>query len=163
MTTSNQANDASYQDRAKEQLGAAKDAATRALSSTRDQAQHAFEASRDSARKVAQGLESNPIGIVVGGVAVGVLAAALLPKTDRERELLAPVGKRLGAAAAAAIAAARENGQQELASRGLTVDGLKDQARSLVEGVSKAATTAGQAAAQAAREKAQAGNDTANA
>ena len=159
MTDANQ--DGSLQDKAREQLGTATAAATKALHDTRDKAQHAFEASRDSARKAAQGLEGNPIGIVVGGLAAGVIAAALLPKSDRERQLLAPLGKRLGTAAAAAIAAAQENAQSELSARGLTKDGARDQVRSLVEGLTQAATSAGTAAAEAARAKATEGTSAA--
>ncbi|MGI4731720.1 MAG: hypothetical protein ACRYFW_08235 [Janthinobacterium lividum] len=122
-----------------------------------DKAQHVFEQSRDSAREAAkqaaQSLDSNPLGVILGGLAVGAIAAALIPRTERERKLLAPVGKRLSATATAAIAAAKESGAAELEARGLTRDGARDQARQLFEGLAKAATSAGTAAADAARGK----------
>src|SRR5579875_99175 len=88
----------------------------------RGRAQHVFESSRDAARATAESLEANPLGVLIGGVALGVVAAALIPRTERERQLLAPVGKRIHAAGAAAITAARETGQRELEQRGLTRD-----------------------------------------
>ena len=146
--------DGSLQDKAREQLGAAKDAAAQALATTRDAAQHAFETSRDAARQAAQGVDaSNPLVVVLGGIAAGIVAAALIPKTERERELLAPVGKRINTTATAAIAAAKENAQNELTQRGLTKEGAQDQVRSLLEGLTKAVTGAGTAALQAAKEQ----------
>lgn len=125
--------------------------------SSRDRAQHAFEQSRDAAREAARqaasSLEANPIGVLVGGLAVGAIAATLIPRSDKERELLAPVGKRLAATATAAVAAAKESGKAELEARGLTRDGARDQVRQLFEGVAKAASSAGSAAVDAARGK----------
>ena len=146
------ANQGSLQDKARDQLDAAKDAASSALQTTREAAQHAFETSRDAARQVTD--TGNPVGILAGGLALGLIAGALLPKTQRERELLAPVGKRIGTSATAAIAAAKENAQAELTQRGLTREGAQDQFRSLLEGLTKALTSAGSAAAEAARSKA---------
>lgn len=114
---------------------------------------HAFEQSRDAARRTAKAMEANPIGVLVGGLAVGAVAATLIPRGKRERELLASVGKRLSTTAAAAIAAAKESGRAELEARGLTRDGARDQARQLFEGLTKAASTAGAAAVDAARGK----------
>ena len=125
--------------------------------SSREKAQHAFEQSRDSAREAAksaaQRVEANPIGVLAGGLAFGAVIATLIPRSDKERALLAPVGKRLNLTAAAAIAAAKESGQAELEARGLTRDGARDQARQLFEGIAKAASSAGSAAIEAARGK----------
>lgn len=123
-----------------------------------ERAQHVFEQSRDSAREAAKrasaNIDTNPLAVVVGGAALGVLAAALIPRSAREKELLAPVGKRLSETATAAVAAAKESAQAELESRGLTKDGARDQVRSLLEGLGAAASSAGTAAAGAARGKA---------
>lgn len=123
----------------------------------RDKAQHAFETSRDGARaaahKTAEGLESNPIGVLIGGIALGVVASALIPRTQKERDLLAPVGKRLSTTAAAAVVAAKETGRRELETRGFSRDGLRDQARGMFQNFTEALSQAGTAAAQAAKEK----------
>ena len=106
-----------------------------------------------TARQTAAGIDANPVGILVGGLAVGILAGALLPRSDREKELLAPVGARIGATARAAIAAAREAGQSELADAGISRDAARGQVKGLFEGVTKALTSAGTAAVNSATQK----------
>jgi hypothetical protein len=122
---------------------------------TLDKAQKALGSSRDvaldAARRTAASLDGNPLGIVVGGLAVGVLAGALVPRSAREKELLAPIGTQLGSRARTAFEAAKGAGMDELGQRGLTRDGLRDQARGLFDGVTKALASAGAAAAQSAR------------
>lgn len=108
---------------------------------------------RTAARQTAQAVEANPISAVVGGLAVGAIAAAVIPRSAREKELLAPVGRRVSAAAVAAIAAAKEAGRNELEARGLTPDAAKEQARSVAKEFAKAAGNAGKAAADAGREQ----------
>lgn len=121
-------------------------ASSGALERTRD-------AAADAARRTAESIESNPLGILVGGLTVGVLAGALLPRSDKERELLAPVGKRIGDTARTAIATAREQGLSELENRGFTRDAAGEQVKSLLGGLGKVLTNAGTAAAGAARGK----------
>lgn len=115
--------------------------------------QSSRQAAAQAARRAGEGLESNPLGVVVGGLAVGALVGALVPRSSREKELLAPVGKRIGEAARTATEAARTAGLAELDQRGLTTSAVKDQARGIVDGLVKAATTAGTAAAGAASGK----------
>ena len=137
-------------DTARERVGSA-------YSAARDNASHALERSRDrardTARQTADAIDSNPVGVLVGGLAVGALVAAVLPRSQREKELLAPVGRKVSAAAAAAIAAAKDAGREELDQLGITKGGARDQAKSLFEGLAKAAGNAGKAAAQAGREE----------
>ena len=118
-----------------------------ALDRTRD-------AAADAARRTAQSIEPNPLGIVVGGLAVGVLAGALLPRTAKEKELLAPVGKRLGETARTAIQTAREQGMNELQTRGFTRDAAQEQVKNLLGGLGKAVTTAATGAAKSVSGKA---------
>jgi hypothetical protein len=63
---------------------------------------------------------------------------------------MSPVGQRIGGAVTAAIAAGKETGLAQLDELGLTPDAARGHARTLFEGLSKAAATAGSAAAQAA-------------
>lgn len=100
------------------------------------------DAASDVARRTAQSIETNPLGIIVGGLAVGVLAGALLPRTEKEKELLAPVGKRLGESARAAIQTARDQGRSELETRGFTRDAAQEQVKNLLGGLGKAVATA---------------------
>ncbi|WP_425230104.1 hypothetical protein [Sphingomonas sp.] len=111
------------------------------------------DAAADAARRTVEGIEANPLGILVGGLAVGVLAGALLPRSDREKELLAPVGKRLGDTARAAIATAKEQGLSELQTRGFTRDAAQQQVKNLLGGIGAAVTSAGTAAARSATGK----------
>jgi hypothetical protein len=124
------------------------------IDTARETASRAYHTGLDKASEAVHGLESNPLGILVGGLAVGVLAGALIPRSQREKDLLAPVGQRIGDSARAAIQAARDAGQTELENRGLTKDGARDQVRGLVEGVFQAVSTAGAAAAKGAGQKA---------
>lgn len=93
-------------------------------------------------------VEDNPLAVLVGGLAVGLAAGALLPKTQREKEVLGPLGKRITQTAGAAAAAAREVGRQELSA--LTPDKASAKARagSIVEHVILAAKEAGREAAK---------------
>ncbi|WBH17150.1 DUF883 family protein [Sphingomonas radiodurans] len=134
-----------------------RDRATHAYESAVARAEDTVETSREKARDAAHQasdlVESNPLGILAGGLALGAIVGALVPRSDREKELLAPVGKRMSVAALAAIAAAKEAGRSELDELGFSKDAAREQVKSLFQGVTKAATHAGSAAAQAGREK----------
>lgn len=103
--------------------------------------------------RVGGAAEANPLALVAGGIAVGALVGALLPRSERERTLLAPVGGKLSAGVAAALDAAKEAGLAELDGAGISRDAARDQVRGLVDGLLKAASSAGSAAAQAAAGK----------
>ena len=120
--------------------------AEKALDSTRDTA-------REAARRAAEGIEANPLSVLVGGVALGVLAGALIPRTEQEGKLLGPVGKRLTDTATGAVQAARDAGKAELDTLGLNKDAARDQVGKLIDGVIKALSSAGAAAAKASSGK----------
>lgn len=122
----------------------AKETAGAAIETVRD-------AAATAARKTADGIDSSPLSVLAGGLAVGVIAGALLPKTAKEAELLGPVGKRLTEGAAAAARAAKEAGQQELIAAGISSDAARQQVNKLLDSVASAVKTAGDAAAKAAR------------
>lgn len=136
---------------------AAHDTATRlrdGLDTARETVSNVYHTGVDKASDAVHGLESSPVGILVGGLAVGLIAGALLPRSQREKDLLAPVGQRISDTARSAVQAAREAGQAELETRGLTRDGAREQVRGLVEGVVQAVSTAGAAAAKGAKQNA---------
>lgn len=139
MTT----DDKTTQDRVRDGIADARHKAADALHTSRD-------AATDAARRAADGLESNPLAVLAGGIAIGAVVGALVPRSAREKELLGPVGRKLGETVRAATQAAREAGYAELEQRGLTPGAAKDQARGLVDGLSKAVTSAGSAAARTA-------------
>lgn len=132
------------------------------IDQARDVASHAFDSARDrasgAAHSTVETLEANPLGVIVGGLVLGAIIAALLPRSQREKDLLASVGKKVNAAAVAALAAAKDAGRSELDQLGLTPNAARDQAKSLFQGVLKAASTAGSAAAQAGKEQVKSGS-----
>ncbi|MBV9750864.1 MAG: hypothetical protein JO157_18815 [Acetobacteraceae bacterium] len=117
------------------------------------QPQSALERARGTA---AESIDANPLGILVGGLAVGALAGSLIPRSDKEKELLAPVGKRIGDGARAAVSAAKEAGRSELETRGFTADAGREQVKNLLGGLGKALSTASAAAVKSARGQADA-------
>jgi hypothetical protein len=117
----------------------------------------AYEAALDKASGAVQStvsmLESNPIAALLGGIALGAAAGALIPRGEREKALLAPLGDKLAAAATAAIAAGREAGVDALKGGSLDKDALRGQVSTLFGEATKAATAAGAAAFAAGRDK----------
>lgn len=96
---------------------------------------------------------ANPLVAVAGGAALGMLAGIFAPRSDREAELLGPIGAKLNESALGAARAARDAGKAELAAAGLSKVGANEQVGKLIEGVGKAFTSAGQAARGAAANK----------
>jgi ElaB/YqjD/DUF883 family membrane-anchored ribosome-binding protein len=74
----------------------------------------ARDTARGAGRRTVEGIESNPMAIVVGGLAVGALIGALVPASRRERELFGPVGRRITDTAREAALAARDAGREQL-------------------------------------------------
>ncbi len=104
----------------------------------------------DDARK---GIGANPIAALVGSAAIGVLAGVFLPRSEREAELLGPLGAKLNEGAVTAAKAARDAGKAELAAAGLSRVGANEQVGKLIENVGKAFTSAGQAARESRAKK----------
>ncbi len=106
---------------------------------------------RDLARRTAEGIDANPVAILAGGVALGVLAGAFMPRTAQEARLLRPVGRRLADTARGAVDAARDTAKSEFDVLGLTRNAARDQIGKLLGDVAKALATAGTAALAAAK------------
>ncbi|MES2055755.1 MAG: hypothetical protein V4564_07455 [Pseudomonadota bacterium] len=127
------------------------------IEKTYDKAAKAIEKGRKSAlktaRSTADSLEANPLALLAGGIALGAVVGALVPRGEREGKLLAPVGKRITDTAGAAAKAARDAGKAELDSLGLNRATAQDQVGKLLGGVVKALATAGAAAAETAKAK----------
>lgn len=128
-------------------LETAKDSANKALAS-------ASEAARETARKTAEGIDANPLSVLVGGVALGVLAGALIPRSEQETKLLKPVGRKLTDTARGAVEAAKDAGKAELAGIGLSRAAASDTAGKVLINVLTALATAGVSAAKIAKDKA---------
>lgn len=157
---------AAVRDKVGEALGAARektsavysvaaDRAGDAYGSARERAGDAYGAARDRAsqarRATAEGVDDNPFVAILGGIAVGALIGALLPRTQREDEALGPIAERLGDAARAAVFAARDAGKQSLDELGVNREAALGKVDQFVDGAVKAASSAGNAAADAVR------------
>jgi len=117
-----------------------------ALATARGATNDALHETRKAAERAGKAIESNPLAVVAGGIAIGLAAGALIPKTKRETELLGSVGKRLTGVAAGAAEAAREAAKAELGSLPLSKDAAKAQVSKLIDQVAKAVSSAGEAA-----------------
>ncbi|WP_240699987.1 hypothetical protein [Sphingomonas gei] len=98
------------------------------------------------ARQTVEGIGDNPVALLAGGVALGVLVGVLLPRAARERELLDPLGRTLAQRVSAAAQAAKEAGRQEIDSLIPDRDSTKERVTALFGNVIEAAKTGGQKA-----------------
>ena len=114
----------------------------------------AYAAAREKTGQAGEKLESNPLAALLGGIAIGAIAGALIPRLAKEKELLAPLGEKIGEAARAALDAGKSAGAGALDEAGLSTDQIRAQVSKLVEQALKAANEAGTAAVDAARESA---------
>lgn len=118
--------------------------------SARERAIDAYESTRERAR---EGVDGSPLLALGGGLALGALIAALLPKTRTEDRLLGQVGGRITDTARNAADAAKEAGREKLAELNITREAGKGAMQSLIDGIGEAARTSGKAAVEAARNK----------
>ena len=104
-------------------LAAVRSRASDAYSAARERTSAAYGSLKEQAgtatRKTGETIDANPAAAVVGGLALGALAAVLIPVTRRETELFGEVGRRLNERAREAAQTARETGTQKLSEIGL--------------------------------------------
>lgn len=91
-------------------------------------------------------LGDNPLALVAGGVALGALVGALLPRAAKERELLQPLGRSLAERATAAAQAAKDAGRQEIDALLPDRDATREKVSALFGSVIDAAKGANQKA-----------------
>ena len=142
-------------ERTKDGIEQARDAVVDAYGTSREKAVEAYAAAREKAKgagkSAADGLDANPIAALIGGIAVGVVIGALLPRTEKESQALGIVGEKLQGAAREAAGAAKEAGRDKLAELGLSREQARDTFKALLDNVIAAAGTAGNAALESAR------------
>ena len=124
----------------------ARETVSEAYSAARERTAAAYDATREKAaearRRTAEGIDESPLVALVGGIALGAVAAAVLPRTRREIEALGPLGTKLNGAARDAVDKVRSAGKEKIGELGL--DRAKDSVRKLVdEAVSAASGAAG--------------------
>lgn len=170
-TVKTQVNDAAHSalDKTRDGLGHARETAGEAYSSGYERAADAYITGRDKAAETlltardrlhaltsdaTDGLEANPLVAVAGGIALGVLIGALLPRSERETALYGSIGERINAAAKEAAAAAKDAGRDKLADMGISREHASDTVRTIIDAALAAATSAGSAAIDTASAKA---------
>ena len=109
------------------------------------------EKAKVAAQTTSQQLDSNPLAAIAGGLAIGAIIAAALPRTARETKIAGPVGRSVRKTAKAAAKVDGDVAKAELFALGLTSDAARQTARELAGKIGKAATTAGTAAAKTIR------------
>ena len=134
-----------------------RDRASDALGGARERAIEAYDSARESAAaaraKTRDGIGEAPLIALGGGLALGAILAALLPRTKTEDKLLGSVGERITGGAKAAAGAAKEAGREKLAELNITRDAGTSAVQSLIKGIGEAAKTSGEAALGAVRKK----------
>ena len=127
-----------------------RDRANDAYDNARERAVEAYDAAREKAAeakaKTQDRIDSNPLLALGGGLAIGALIAALLPKTKAEDKLIGPTSRRLADTAKAAADAAKEAGREKLSELNITRDAGSNAMQSLLQGIGEAAKSSGQAA-----------------
>jgi hypothetical protein len=118
--------------------------------SARERAIDAYDNARERARDQFDG---SPLLALGGGLALGALIGALLPKTQAEQRLMGKTGSRITTSARYALDAAKEAGREKLSELNITRDAGKGAVQSLIDGLGEAARTGGQAAVDAVRGK----------
>jgi len=98
-------------------------------------------------------LAERPFVVVVGSILGGAVAAALLPRSVRETQVLGPLGTHLRRRAGAAVTEAQKVAVERLDKLGINREFAAAQLRVLALNVAETAALAGVAALRAARNK----------
>ena len=118
--------------------------------SARERAIDAYDSARERAREQVGG---SPLLALGGGLALGALVAALLPRTRAEERMMGKVGSRITTSARDAYDAAKDAGREKLTELNITKDAGAGAVQSLIDGLGEAARSSGQAAVDAVRSK----------
>lgn len=148
---------ASAKAKTSETSAAAREKAAEAFEKGREAAARGVQQSRDVAHNVAiktnDGIDKNPLAIVLGGIALGAIIGALLPTTEREKKVMGKTGKKLNKKAKEMAKAAKAAGKEQVDSLGLNGDAVREQFRDLVSKAALAVRAAGEAAKAEAAKK----------
>lgn len=117
-------------------LASVRQTAAEAYEAARERTASVYSSARETAasagRRTADGIDGNPMAALVGGLALGAIAGALIPIARQERQLFGNVGRRINDTARQAAQAARDAGKEKL-------DGFTDQALGAVRASASAA------------------------
>jgi hypothetical protein len=141
--------------RIKDTTSSARHTVADAYSAARKRAETAYEVAREKTSetraRAGGAIEDNPVVALIGGLALGALVAAVLPKSRQESEYLGGIGEKITESARGAASAAKDAGRNTLADLGLNGDFARDQVSKLLEGAIQAVTSATGAAKESLR------------
>ena len=136
-------------------LSSARDRASELASSARDRATDLAGSARETAstarQKTADGIDASPVAALLGGLALGALAAAVLPRTRKEDELLGGIGEKINDSARTAAQAAKEAGRGKLDELGINKDAAIDKAKEFAQSASSVVKESASAAASSVK------------
>jgi hypothetical protein len=115
--------------------------------------ERAIDAYGNARERTREQLDGSPLLALGGGLALGALVGALLPKTRAEQRLMGKTGSRITTSARHAFDAAKEAGREKLTELNITRDAGASAVQSLIDGIGEAARSSGKAAADAVRSK----------
>lgn len=142
---------------AKDKASAAAAAAQDAMATAKDRAGELLGSARETAtqarRKTADGIDASPVAALLGGLALGALAAAVLPRTRKEDEVLGNLGGKINDTARNAATAAKEAGRDKLDELGITKETAIDKAKELAQSAAGVVRETASAAATGVKER----------
>lgn len=140
---------------AMDKASSVKTTANEALASAKDRAGELAGSARETATQVRQktsdGIDASPVAALLGGLALGALAAAVLPRTRKEDEVLGGIGGRINDSARTAAQAAKDAGLDKLEELGINKDTAMDKARELAQSAAGVVKETASAAASGAK------------
>jgi ElaB/YqjD/DUF883 family membrane-anchored ribosome-binding protein len=104
----------------------------------------ASERAGRAAERTSETIDTNPMMALAGGLALGAVLAALLPKTRKEEELLGDYGRKINETARDAARAAKEAGTGKLDELGYNRDNIKQKVDALRSDAAEIAAAAAQ-------------------
>lgn len=106
---------------------------------------------KTAANKSEETITKSPLAFVAGGLALGVLLGALLPKSKTETKYVGGAGKKINDTAKKAYGAAKEAGQEQIDNLGLSKKSVQDQIKDILGKAVEAAKSAAEAASDAVK------------
>lgn len=130
---------------------AKRDRVAEARNFAEDQLRKTADTARQATQKAAEQVGAFPVAALVGGVALGAVLGAVLPRTRQEEQLLGTVGETIVDRAKEAVTAARDAGQAKLGELGISSDAAGKQVGRLIGSIAEVAESAGSAAIDTVR------------
>ncbi len=145
--------------KASEHYSKARQKAANALTEGRNKAIEALDtgtkrvrnSSEDAKQRATRGVDANPLAAVAGGLAIGAILAALLPRTARENKYIGPASRTVKSTAKTAAKVAGTVAKAEMIALGVNSGTARRQVHDLAGKIGKAAASARTAAVKTLR------------